>query len=75
LRGMLRQAHARGTTLIMTTHDMAQGFELCRRALVLVRGRLVWNGPIQEDERSSFERTYSSVTHQAQGDVATRGAS
>jgi heme exporter protein A len=67
LRGMLQQAHARGTTLIMTTHDMAQGFELCRRAIVLVRGRLAWSGPIQEDERAGFERTYFAATRRAEG--------
>lgn len=63
LRGMLQQAHARGTTLIMTTHDMAQGFQLCRRAIILVRGRLAWSGPIEEQERESFERTYFAAAH------------
>ncbi len=74
LRGILQQAHTRGTTLIMTTHDMAQGFELCRRAIVLVRGRLAWSGPIHEDERASFERIYSAVTHQSRTGAAARGA-
>ncbi|MFI5397041.1 MAG: heme ABC exporter ATP-binding protein CcmA [Candidatus Binatia bacterium] len=63
LRGMLQQAHACGTTLVMATHDMAQGFELCRRALILVRGRLAWSGPILERERESFERTYLAAAH------------
>jgi ABC-2 type transport system ATP-binding protein len=65
LRGMLRHAHARGTTLIMTTHDMTQGFELCRRAIVLVRGRLAWSGPIEAQERAGFERTYFAVTRRS----------
>jgi heme exporter protein A len=65
LRDMLRQAHARGTTLLMTTHDLTQGFTLCRRALLLVRGRLLWGGSIQEHERESFERTYLAATHAA----------
>jgi len=65
LRGMLQQAHAGGTTLIMTTHDMGQGFDLCRRAIVLVRGRLAWTGPIHVDERPAFEGTYFALTHQA----------
>lgn len=63
LRDMLRQAHARGTTLIMTTHDMGQGFALCRRAVILVRGRLVWSGAIDERQRDSFERTYLAAAH------------
>ncbi|MGD0949555.1 MAG: heme ABC exporter ATP-binding protein CcmA [Candidatus Binatia bacterium] len=59
----LRQAHARGTTLMMTTHDLAQGFALCQRALILVRGRLLWSGVIQEQEREPFERTYLAAAH------------
>ena len=59
----LRQAHARGTTLMMTTHDLAQGFALCQRALILVRGRLLWSGLIQEQEREPFERTYLAAAH------------
>jgi len=47
----------------MTTHDLTQGFALCRRAIILVRGRLVWNGDIQEQERESFERTYLAAAH------------
>jgi heme exporter protein A len=58
LRHMLRRAHAHGTALLMTTHDLAQGFALCRRAIILVRGRLMWSGGIQEQEREGFERTY-----------------
>jgi heme exporter protein A len=63
LRDMLRQAHARGTTLLLTTHDLAQGFALCRRAIILVSGRLVWSGGIQEHERGGFERTYLAAAH------------
>jgi heme exporter protein A len=63
LRDMLRQAHARGTTLIMSTHDLTQAFALCRRAIILVRGRLMWSGDIQERERESFERTYLAAAH------------
>jgi len=65
LRDTLRQAHARGTTLMMTTHDLTQGFALCQRALILVRGRLIWSGVIQEQECESFERTYLAAAHAA----------
>jgi heme exporter protein A len=63
LRHMLQRAHARGTALLMTTHDLAQGFALCRRAIILVGGRLAWSGGIQERERESFERTYLAAAH------------
>ena len=63
LRDMLRQAHTGGTTLLLTTHDLTQGLALCRRAIILVRGRLVWSGAIQEHEREGFERTYLAAAH------------
>jgi heme exporter protein A len=65
LRDMLRRAHARGSALIMATHDLTQGFALCRRALILVRGRLVWGGAIDEQQRESFQRTYLAAAHSA----------
>jgi len=70
LRDRLKQAHAGGTTLIMTTHDMTQGFDVCQRAIVLVRGRLVWTGAIDARERESFERTYFALTHGAPAPAA-----
>src|SRR5574340_548274 len=65
LRDRLKQAHAGGTTLIMTTHDMAQAFDVCQRAVVLVRGRLAWTGAIDARQRERFEQTYFAVIHGA----------
>ncbi len=53
----LRQVHARGTTLLMTTHDIERGFEVCTRAVILRRGRLVWDGSV-EGPRDEFESQY-----------------
>jgi heme ABC exporter ATP-binding subunit CcmA len=62
LTDMLRQAHARGTTLLMTTHDLARGLELCTRAVILARGRLRWSGAISAAGREEFEQVYREVT-------------
>jgi heme exporter protein A len=62
LADMLRQAHARGTTLLMTTHDLARAFELCTRAVILARGRLRWSGVISAAGREEFEQVYREVT-------------
>jgi len=63
LSDLLRQAHAGGTTLLLVTHDLWRGFELCTRAVVLVRGRLVRDAPIGESTRDEFERTYVGALH------------
>jgi heme exporter protein A len=67
LAGMLREAHASGTTLLMTTHDMARGLEICRRALILTRGRLMWDGPIGSMSLVEFEREYQALTQASPG--------
>jgi heme exporter protein A len=70
LSELLRRAHAGGTTLLLVTHDLWRGFELCTRAVVLVRGRLVRDAPITEPTREVFERTYVGALH----GVAVTGA-
>lgn len=63
LAEMLQQTHAGGTTLLMTTHDIARGVEICGRAIILNRGRLVWDGRVGETQRGEFERTYLASVH------------
>ena len=46
LSTVLREAHARGTALLMSTHDLPLGLDLCERALVLAGGRLAWQGAV-----------------------------
>jgi heme exporter protein A len=65
LTTMLREAHANGATLLVTTHDMARGFDICRRAIILNRGRLVWDGRIGETPLAEFEQTYLASVHAA----------
>ena len=36
----------RGTTVILTTHDLADVERLCRRIVLIDRGRLIYDGPI-----------------------------
>lgn len=66
----LRDTHARGTTLLMTTHDVARGFELCSRAIILARGSLVWDGRIAGPQREQFERTYLAAVHGSAARIA-----
>jgi heme exporter protein A len=66
LTAMLREAHANGTTLLMTTHDLARGFDICRRAIILNRGQLIWDGGIGTTPVGEFERTYVASVHAAE---------
>ncbi len=40
------QNHARGTTIILTTHDLGDIEELCRRVMIIDAGRLIYDGPL-----------------------------
>ncbi len=62
LHSVLADAHRRGTTLLMSTHDMPSGFSLCTSALVLARGRLAWQGAIAPGDWPSFEDKYHALT-------------
>lgn len=45
---LLRALHARGTTVVMTTHDLAQARRLGERVLFLNRGRLIEDAGAEE---------------------------
>jgi heme exporter protein A len=60
---VLRDAHRRGATLLMSTHDVALGLALCASALVLVRGRIAWHGPVDAADAPGFEARYRELTH------------
>jgi heme exporter protein A len=42
LQEILQRFHARGNTIVLTTHDIGRGLEVCDRAAILRGGRLVW---------------------------------
>jgi len=63
LCAVLREAHQRGATLLMSTHDLGLGLALCSTAMVLVRGRIAWQGPVSSADAASFEARYRSLTH------------
>jgi ABC-2 type transport system ATP-binding protein len=46
LRDFLRDQNARGTTLLLTSHDLDDIEQLCRRVLVIDRGRVLHDGDL-----------------------------
>src|SRR5258705_4156533 len=43
LQEILSRFHRRGKTIVLTTHDVGRGLEVCDRAAVLAGGRLAWH--------------------------------
>jgi energy-coupling factor transport system ATP-binding protein len=48
IMGIIQDLHARGTTILMISHDMEIVADYARRALVLSEGRLIGQGPVRE---------------------------
>ena len=62
---LLSEVHARGTTLLLTTHDIERAVAVCQRAVILARGRVVWRGGITGPDRDAFVRTYTQAVQRA----------
>ncbi|MER6386443.1 ATP-binding cassette domain-containing protein [Streptomyces sp. NPDC001127] len=59
VRGFLRELNAeRGTTVLLTTHDLQDIEQLCSRVMVIDHGRLMYDGPLTGlHEAGESERT------------------
>lgn len=52
-----RLNHERGTTVILTTHDLADVERLCHRVMIIDHGRLIYEGSVREiRERYGHQR-------------------
>lgn len=58
LRGVLETLHTRDRTIVLTTHNIDQGLEMCDEVAIQVRGRMVYKEPIANVDHASFEATY-----------------
>ncbi|MBI3782892.1 MAG: heme ABC exporter ATP-binding protein CcmA [Deltaproteobacteria bacterium] len=75
LSSILVNEHKRGTTLLMVTHDLARGLEICRRAVVLVAGELRDDVEVTGGARVSFETRYREIVHsQPNGESEGQGS-
>jgi len=61
LRGVLQELRADHRTVVMVTHNLAEGLALATRVAIQVRGRFAWEGGRDEIEESHFERLYHDV--------------
>jgi len=76
IRGFIRQLNEeRGTTVILTTHDLSDVERLCRRVMMIDHGRLIYDGQLQELlARFGGERELVVDLAEPYGDLAVEGA-
>ena len=57
IRDLIRRINSeKGTTIFLTSHDSGDIEKICRRALVINRGELVWDGSIKKLKYSLLNR-------------------
>jgi len=61
---VLRDVAARGRTVLMTTHDLARGFALANRVLILARGVIAHSARTSEMGLNGFLQTYERVVNE-----------
>lgn len=60
-----RQNKERGTTVILTTHDLGDIEELCRRVIIIDKGAVIYDGPLSTiKDRFGIYRTITFETAQ-----------
>jgi heme exporter protein A len=62
LRALLQELAASDRTVILTTHNLEQGLEMCDRAAVLHKGKLAWEGTRAEIDLDSMKEIYRQAT-------------
>ena len=55
--GLLRQAAERGTTVLLTTHSLFLAQRISSQFVIMIEGRLIWNGPAT-DVSGTLEQHY-----------------
>jgi heme exporter protein A len=67
LRAVLQELAASERTVILTTHNLEQGLEMCDRAAILHRGRITWQGERTGLDLEGLRETYRQVTGSGKG--------
>jgi heme ABC exporter ATP-binding subunit CcmA len=62
LRAVLQELAASNRTVILTTHNLEQGLEMCDRAAILHRGKVAWEGARAGVDLAGMVEIYRDVT-------------
>jgi heme exporter protein A len=65
LRSILQDLAASHRTVILTTHNLEQGLEMCDRAAILHRGKITWEGLRVGLDLAGMKQIYRDVTRLA----------
>jgi heme exporter protein A len=65
LRSVLQELAASNRTVILTTHNLEQGLEMCDRAAILNRGKVAWEGSRAGLDLAGMREIYRDVTRAA----------
>jgi heme exporter protein A len=65
LRAVLQKLAASKRTVILTTHNLEQGLEMCDRAAILHRGKVAWEGKRAGLDLTGMKEIYRRVTSQS----------
>lgn len=61
LRGLLRELAANGTTVILSTHQLAEVTAVCDRVAILHQGTLRYDAPLPADQHAALEKTFFDI--------------
>jgi ABC-2 type transport system ATP-binding protein len=77
VRSLVRALAADGRTVVLSTHLLDEVDEICDEVAVLIEGRLVASGPVEEirGTRSRFADAYLALALGATGEAAVSGGS
>lgn len=62
LEELLRGLNNGSRTIVMTIHDLDRGWAMCNRALVLARGKIVYEARTSDIDQATFRSEYHRVT-------------
>jgi heme exporter protein A len=62
LRLVLQELAAANRTVILTTHNLEQGLEMCHRAAILNRGKIAWQGERAGLDLAGMKEIYREAT-------------
>lgn len=65
LNGVLAALRNGERTIVLVTHNLAEGLELADRVAIQARGRFVFEGARSELEGAEFGRLYAQVVEEA----------
>ncbi|WP_254423804.1 ABC transporter ATP-binding protein [Rhodanobacter sp. C03] len=61
LRTLIREQAAAGTSVILSTHLLAEVTAVCDRVAILHEGTLRHDGPVRSDDHAALERTFFEI--------------